>query len=172
ISNYSKYFKLVEFFSKHSGKRMGIIMGTNMIMELFNEKYYRDLNGGILEAFGILFSRDLKIYVYPFKDAKTGKLLTTKNCPVHPRLRPLYEYLIYNKRLVDISDYSPEVLDIYSTDALAMIQNGYSGWEDFVPAYVDTIIKDHRLFGYSPDTPPNPNYRPPQNQGEHRLNPN
>jgi hypothetical protein len=143
-----------------------------MIMELFNEKYYRDLNGGILEAFGILFSRDLKIYVYPFKDPKTGKLLTTKNCKVHPRLKPLYDYLIYNKRLIDISDYNPEVLDIYSTDALDMIQNGYSGWEELVPTYVDTIIKDNHLFGYSPDTLPNPLYTPPNNHGEHRMNPN
>jgi hypothetical protein len=78
ISNYSKYYKLVEFFSKHTSRRMGIIVGTNMIMELFNEKYYRDLNGGILEAFGILFSRDLKIYVYPFKDVKTGKVEVIK----------------------------------------------------------------------------------------------
>lgn len=172
ISNYSKYFKLVEFFSKHTSRRMGIIVGTNMIMELFNEKYYRDLNGGILEAFGILFSRDLKIYVYPFKDAKTGKLLTTKNCPVHPRLKPLYDYLIYNKRLVDIADYNPDVLDIYSKDALDMIQHGYGGWEELVPTYVDTIIKDNRLFGYSPDTPKNPDYQPPIRQSEQRLNPN
>jgi len=48
VSNYSKYYKLVDFFAKHTTKRMGIIMGTNMLMELFNEKYYRHLNGGII----------------------------------------------------------------------------------------------------------------------------
>jgi hypothetical protein len=91
---------------------------------------------------------------------------------VHPRLKPLYDYLIYNKRLVDIADYNPDVLDIYSKDALDMIQNGYAGWEELVPTYVDTIIKDNQLFGYSENTPPNPNYQPPQQTDDHRLNPN
>lgn len=172
VSNYSKYYKLIEFFGKYSEKRMGVIMGTNMLMELFNEKYYRDLNGGILEAFGILFSRDLKIYLYPFKDAETGELLTTKNCPIHPRLKPLFDYLIYNKRLIDITDYNPEILEIYSKDVLDMIQHGYSGWEEMVPAYVDTIIKDNKLFGYDPSTPVNPNYTPPVRKKEHKVNPN
>jgi len=170
VSNYSKYYKLVDFFGKHTAKRMGIIMGTNMLMELFNEKYYRDLNGGILEAFGVLFSRDLKVYVYPFKDLKTGKLLTLENCPIHPRLKPLFEYLVYNKRLIDITDYNADVLDIYSKDVLDMIQHGCAGWEEMIPTYVDTIIKDNRLFGYDPETPVNPDFIPPSRLN--KVNPN
>lgn len=173
VSNYSKYYKLVEYFSKYTTKRMGIIMGTNMLLELFNEKYYRDLNGGILEAFGILFSRDMKIYLYPWKDGETGELLTTKNCPIHPRLKPLFDYLVYNKRLMDINEINAEVLDIYSRDVLDMIKHGHSGWEEMVPAYVDTIIKDNSLFGFDAARQPDPNYVPPtRKQKEHRVNPN
>jgi len=172
VSNYSKYYKLVEYFSKYTTKRMGIIMGANMLLELFNEKYYRDLNGGILEAFGILFSRDMKIYLYPWKDGSTGQMISTKNCPIHPRLKPLYDYLVYNKRLVDISDYNAEVIDIYSKDVLEMIQHGHSGWEDLVPAYVDTIIKDNRLFGFDPKSKPDPDYVSPSTKREQRVNPN
>ncbi len=172
ISNYTKYYKLVEFFSKYTNKRTGIIMGANMLLELFNDKYYRDLNGGILEAFGILFSRDMKIYLYPWQDSETGELITVNNCPIHPRLRPLYDYLVYNKRLIDIIDFDPEVLNIYSKDVLDMIKHGYSGWENMVPAYVDTIIKENRLFGYDPDTKPDANYVPPTVTGAvHRVNP-
>lgn len=171
VSNYSKYFKLVEYFSKYTTKRMGIIMGANMLLELFNEKYYRDLNGGILEAFGVLFSRDMKIYLYPWKDPSTGHMVNTKNCPVHPRLKPLYDYLVYNKRLVDITEYNEEAIDIYSRDVLEMIQHGYGGWEDMVPAYVDTIIKDNRLFGFDPDRKPDPDYTPPNKLRDKKLNP-
>jgi hypothetical protein len=172
VSNYSKYYKLVEYFSKYTNKRMGIIMGANMLMELFNEKYYRDINGGILEAFGILFSRDLKIYLYPWNDTDRGQMINSRNCPIHPRLKPLFEYLCYNKRLVDIEDYNPEVIDIYSKDVLDMIKHGYSGWEDMVPSYVDTIIKDNRLFEYDPATTPDPNYIPPTHrQKAQRVNP-
>jgi len=171
VSNYSKYFKLVDYFSRFTAKRMGIIMGTNMLMELFSEKYYRDLNGGILEAFGILFSRDLKIYLYPWKD-ENGAMLTSKNCPIHPRVRPLYDYLLKNKRLVDIEDYNPEVLGIYSKDVLDMIHHGMPGWEEKVPTYVDTIIKDNKLFGYDAALVPDPNYIAGTDVVEkHKVNP-
>lgn len=149
ISNYQKYYKLVEYFSRYTKKRMGIIMGVNNLLDVFKEKYYRDLNGGILEAFGILFSRDLKIYLYPWKEK--GELLTIDNAPIHPRLKPLFDYLTFNKRMVDIEDYDKEILDIYSRHCLQMIKEGKSGWEDMVPTYVDTIIKEKELFGYVQD---------------------
>jgi len=146
ISNYMKYYKLVEYFSRYTKKRMGIIMGVNNLIEIFDEKYYRNLNGGILEAFGILFSRDLKLYLYPWMGKEN--VLTSENTPIHPRLTPLFDYLKYNKRIVDIEDYNKEVLNIHSRKCLKMIKQGKSGWESMVPAYVDTIIKDKKLFGY------------------------
>jgi hypothetical protein len=87
-------------------------------------------------------------------------------------LKPLYDYLIYNKRLMDITDYNQDVLDIYSKDVLDMIQHGFTGWEELVPTYVDTIIKDNRLFGYDPATPVNPDYHPPQRLRGQKVNPN
>lgn len=148
ISNYQKYFKLVEYFSRYTKKRMGLIMGVNNLLDVFNEKYYRDLNGGILEAFGILFSRDLKMYLYPWNDEKSDDLLTAENAPIYPRLKPLYDYLTFNKRIVDIENYDREILHIYSRQVLKMIRDGEEGWEDMVPTYVDTIIKENELFGY------------------------
>jgi hypothetical protein len=74
--------------------------------------------------------------------------------------------------LVDIEDYNPDIIDIYSKDVLEMIKHGYSGWEDMVPSYVDTIIKDNRLFEYDPSTSPDPNYIPPSSrQKQQRVNP-
>ena len=154
ISNYQKYFKLVEFFSRHTKKRMGVIMGASTLVEIFNERYYRDLNGGILEAFGILFSRDLKILLYPWKDEESGELWTSTSTPIHPRLKPLYDYLASNKRITDISDYDPEVLSIFSRHALDSIKNGGDDWVDMVPDFVDGIIKKKCLFGYCGTTKP------------------
>ncbi|MCB0790569.1 MAG: TonB-dependent receptor [Flavobacteriales bacterium] len=150
ISNYQEYYKLVEYFSRYTKARMGLIMGVNNLIEVFDEKYYRHLNGGMLEAFGILFTRDLKIYVYPSQPSADSAVMTTTSMPVHPRLRPLYEYLLYNKRIVDIDSFDPSVLTIFSTHVLQMIRGGSPGWEDMVPPYVDNMIKDNRLFGYVP----------------------
>jgi hypothetical protein len=150
ISNYQEYYKLVEYFSRYTKARMGLIMGVNNLIEVFNEKYYRNLNGGMLEAFGILFTRDLKIYVYPSKPSKEGPVMDLASMPMHPRLQPLYDYLLNNKRLVDIESFDPTVLHIFSTAVLRMIREGKSGWEEMVPPYVDNMIKDNHLFGYKP----------------------
>ncbi|MCH2215541.1 MAG: TonB-dependent receptor [Flavobacteriales bacterium] len=151
ISNYQEYYKLIRYFSTMTKKRLGLIMGTNNLDALFDEKYYRDLDGGILEAFGILFSRDLKVYVYPSLMEGETDLVTTKNMEVHPRLRPLYDYLLYNSRIVDLQEHDPDVLWIQSRTALRMIRNGEPGWEKMVPNYVDVMIKKNRLFGYKPE---------------------
>lgn len=151
ISNYQEYFKLVQYYSNFTSKRLGLIIGVTNLLELFDEKYYRNLNGGILEAFGILFTRDLKVYLYPAKGSKDGEILTTENAPIHPRIRPLYDYLIYNGRIVDLKGYDPEVLSIESREVLRQIKTGEAGWEKKVPNYVDVMIKNNKLFGFDPD---------------------
>lgn len=149
ISNFQQYYKLLDYFSRFTKRRMGIILGVPNLKQIFEEKYYRHLSGGILEAFGRMFNRDLKVYLYPYQKQKEGELTNSKNLQIHPRFRPLYEYLIYNNRIVDI-DYDPKVLHIFSPVVLRMIKNGIHGWENLVPAYVDNIIKDKKLFGYKP----------------------
>jgi hypothetical protein len=41
---------------------IGVAMGVNNIRELFEPKYYLELEGGILEAFGRLFRNSVKLY--------------------------------------------------------------------------------------------------------------
>ena len=147
ISNYQKYFKLVEFFSQHTKKRMGIIMGANTLSMVFDEKYYRNLNGGILEAFGILFSRDQNVPL-PMDGSAHGRTVEGRQHPLHPRMQPLFDYLRFNKRIIDIP-YDEDVLGIFSKEALELIKTGKDGWESMVPDFVDRIIKKNRLFGYS-----------------------
>jgi hypothetical protein len=49
----------------------------------------------------------------------------------------------------DIEDYDPEILSIWSRKILEKIKNGEDDWEKALPTYVDTIIKNKGLFGYS-----------------------
>ncbi|MAN49852.1 MAG: nicotinate-nucleotide adenylyltransferase [Flavobacteriales bacterium] len=148
ISNYRKYYKLIEYFSKYTKERMGLIIGVNNLIEIFDDKYYRNLNGGILEAFGILFTRDLKIYLYPYKPSTNDYPLNGSNVPIPPRLRPLFDYLLTNKRIKDLN-YNEAVLHIFSRDVLNKIKKCEEGWEPFVPNGVDNIIKSKNLFGYT-----------------------
>ncbi len=148
ITNFQKYFRLVEYFAQFTKARMGLAMGVYNLIQIFDEKYYRDLSGGILEAFGKLFHKDLKIYLYPLKNHKTGEINTSKNLKVHPRMKELYKYFKYNGKMVDIVDYNPNILDILSREVLVMINEDKEGWEDMLPEGIAETIKDQRLFGY------------------------
>ncbi|MFN4298296.1 MAG: TonB-dependent receptor [Thermaurantimonas sp.] len=148
ISNFQEYYKLVHYFSEFTKARMGIILGVSSLKDVFNEKYYRSLPGGILEAMGIMFSRDLKIYVYPSKPTEDSPLETTQNMWVHPRLRPLFEYLTFNGRIKDIETYDPNILHIFSPRVLRMIKKGEPGWGEMLPEGVEEIIRSKHLFGY------------------------
>lgn len=146
ISNFQEYYRVVEYFSAHTKERMGLTMGVNTFIEIFDEKYYRHLSGGILEAFGKLFFRDLKIYLYPLKDSETGEITTSENLKVHPRMKELYKFFKDNGRVVDITDYDPAILDIYSREVYRMISEGESGWEDMLPQDTTAMIKEKNMF--------------------------
>ena len=149
ISNFQEYYKLVEYFSAYTKKRMGLALGVNNMIDIFDEKYYRHLSGGILEAFGKLFFKDLKVYVYPMLDPDTGEYTNSDNLKVHPRIKELYKFFKYNGKVVDIEDFDKDHLNIFSRTVLKMIKNNDDGWEKLLPEGVSEIIKQKELFGYS-----------------------
>jgi len=148
ISNFQEYYKLVEYFSRYTKARMGLTMGVNNLVDIFDEKYYRHLSGGILEAFGKLFFKDLKVYLYPMQDPVTGEFTSSENLKVHPRMKELYKFFKYNGKVVDIADFNPEILNIFSREVLHKISEGEDGWEEMLPEGVSKIIRDKKLFSY------------------------
>jgi hypothetical protein len=149
ITNFQEYYRLVEYFAEFTKARMALAMGVYNLVQIFDEKYYRHLSGGILEAFGKLFFKDLKIYLYPLKDEESGEYITSETLKVHPRMKELYKFFKYNGKMLDIKDYDPEILDIFSRKVLQMIADGEDGWEEMLPKGISEIIVEHRLFGYS-----------------------
>jgi hypothetical protein len=101
-----------------------------------------------LESFGRLFKNDLKLYVYPLKEPKTGAMITAENLRVAPNLRHLYAYLLENRFIEGLRDIDDSCLPIFSRDCLAKIRSGDAAWEQMVPAQVATLIKERKLFGY------------------------
>jgi len=152
ISNFQEYYKLVEYFSNYTRARMGLTMGVNNLIDIFDEKYYRHLSGGILEAFGKLFFKDLKVFLYPMYDEETGTYVNSENLKVHPRMKELYKFFKYNGKVLDIEDFNPEILHIFSREVLQLINDGEDTWEAMLPEGVSKIIKEKKLFGYHPDT--------------------
>ncbi len=147
ISNFQEYYKVVEYFSNYTKARMGLAMGVNNLVDIFDEKYYRHLSGGILEAFGKLFYRDLKVLLYPMI-GDDGEIINSENLKVHPRMKELYKFFKFNGKVVDIEDFDHANLSIFSREVLKMINKDIPGWEAMLPSGIAELIKEHHLFGY------------------------
>jgi len=149
ISNYAEYHRLAPYFFRYIKEMIGLVMGVPTLRELFDERYYSDLAGGILESFGRLFKNALKIYAYPQLEPSTGALVTAGNMLTAPHLRHLYAYLFENRFVEPIRDFDRECLPIYSRDALARLRAGHPSWETMVPTPAVELIKARRLLGYT-----------------------
>jgi hypothetical protein len=148
ISKFGEYYRLAGYLSRYTNKMIGLVMGVPSLHEIFDEKYYLNLEGGILEALGRMFKLGLKLYVYPMIDEKTGKVVTATRTEVAPNLRSLFQYLIDNRYIEEIADYREEFLRIYPATVLAKLKTGDKSWEEMVPPEVAQIIKEREFFGY------------------------
>jgi hypothetical protein len=148
ITNFKEYYKLAEYFSNYTNKKVVLTMGVNNLIEIFDDKYYDELRGGILEAFGKLFVKNLRVFLYPMKDPKDGSIINSNNIHVANKMKNLYKYFKYNNRLLDIIDYDEALLSIFSIKVLEKIKAGENGWEEMLPNEVTNQIKSKKLFGY------------------------
>ncbi len=153
ISDYFEYYRLAAYLARYTKKRIGIVMGAGSLYELFDEKYYTKLDGGILESFGRLFKNDLKLYIYPLQDRQTGELTTVNNLKIAAEIRSLYEYLVHKNCIEQLDSFDPRHLSTFSREVLRQIQSGDAGWTEHVPSQVAELIIDRGLFGYRKPSP-------------------
>lgn len=153
ISDYFEYYRLAAYLARYTRKRIGITMGAGSLLELFNEQYYTQLDGGILESFGRLFKNDLKLYIYPLLDRATGQLATVENLKIAPEIRSLYQYLVQKGCIEQLDSYDPQHLRTFSRDVLRQLQAGEPGWREHVPSEVARVIQQCGLFGYRRPAP-------------------
>lgn len=149
ISNYLKYYKVVDYLSEFArGKKMGVVLGIYNLHTVFDERYYENLPGGLLEAFGRGFGHKAKMYVYPARDVETGDLYELKDFKIPEKLNGLLTYMIDNNKLEAIEGFDERLLAILSDDVLSKIKAGATIWEEDVPENVAKAIKFMGLFGY------------------------
>lgn len=149
ISNYLKHYKMVDYLATFAkGKKMGVILGVYNLNTIFDERYYDNLPGGLLEAFGRGFGHNVKLFVYPAIDVETGDLYTLKTLKIPENLNGLLQYMKDNNKLEEIEDYDSTLLSIMSDDVLSKIKANASHWEDDLPSEVVKAIKYYELFGF------------------------
>jgi len=154
ITNYQEHYKLAGYLSQFvKNKTLGIIIGYNNLVQIFDEKYYESLSGGIMEAFSRLFGTNLKLFVYPTLDDSKNKILTSEDFNPPEHLQNLHGYFKDNGKIVCIKEANVKHLHIFSDDVLKMIQSDSGDWETMVPRKVVDIIKRDHLFNYPAEIP-------------------
>lgn len=148
VSDYRYYYKLVSYFSQFKIKNLRIVIGYPTFQKIFEKEYYRELNGGILEAFGKLFTDNMKLYVYPGLDPETQKIKTSKDISIPKDLKLIYEYLIVNRKILDIKHVNKKCMNNFSKEVLQLIKEKNPKWEEMVSMYVKDQIIKKELFGY------------------------
>src|SRR5476651_2592865 len=122
ISNFHEYYKLVAYLSKITNLKLGVVLGYPNLEYIFSEDHYKDLPGGILESFATLFSRKVKLFIYPtYRD---GVIYNCLRFYPPPHLIDLYRYLIANNKIEDIRHYNEQNLHVQTDIVLQLIKQG------------------------------------------------
>jgi hypothetical protein len=136
ISNYTRFDRVTSYLRKYTRNWIVMVMGAPTLNEIFNEKYYADLDGGILEGLGALFQGNVKLY-------------SLGTVAVPPESQRLYQDLLEKGRIEPIRQFDSAQFNVYPREVLAKIQAGLPDWETMVPGPVAQLIKDRKLFGYA-----------------------
>lgn len=149
VSDFPEHHRLVAYLSRYTNQPIGLAMGLATLKNLFAEKYYEDLDGGLLEGFGRIFKDQIKLLIYPLKNRRSGKLEGLESLKLNESLQHLLQYLVDRRCILPLDGVAQQYLDIRSPDVLRMIESGDDEWTKMVPPCVAAIIMNRSLFGYS-----------------------
>lgn len=168
VSNYLEFYRLSAYFRRYTQEMIGLVLGINTLTQVFNEDYYKNLDGGVLEACGRLFKEKVRVYAYPMRakgylkytqlrgekmcpevnrNMDSNELITADNISLNEHLRGLYAFLKDNRLIKSVHYFNPDYLEIFAPEVLKMIQSGEAGWERLVPPIVSKTIAEHCLWG-------------------------
>ena len=148
VSNCEAHQKLIKYLGDYKIQKLGLVLGVRQVLDIITDKYFDNRDGRLLAAFGELFTRNVKMYVYPMMQEGSEELMTTTNLPVPEGIKFLYRHLLDSEQIVDIKGFDQDILHIYSKEVLKMLQTDEEGWDKMVPPKIAAMIKDKCLFGF------------------------
>ena len=148
VTNFRYFFRLAEWYRRFRIANIRMVMGALTFQDVMDKKYYTHLRGGIMEAMGLLFADNMKLYIYPARHPGSKEILTTSNIHVENEIKHLYNHLLENGYILDVPNYREDILLQRSDTVLKRIRMQDPCWENMVPRYVAASIKKKHLFGY------------------------
>src|SRR5690606_15042886 len=107
VSNFRRNNHLAEFIKTFRPKNVGIATNVSNLRNIFNSENYNkeQYTNELLSYISGMFSKNVKLYAYPYLNKKNNEIVTTKNLGVSPEAKPLYDFLIQNHYIIDIENY-------------------------------------------------------------------
>ncbi|HWB05052.1 MAG TPA: TonB-dependent receptor [Verrucomicrobiales bacterium] len=142
ISKFGAFHRLGSYLSRYTQEPVGLVLSLDVLEKLFEEKWYDDLPGGILENFGRLFKHQLRLYVYPVLDRETGRMRTVNKAEIPATLHDLFAYLTGNQRILSIAgNANRKLLEFWTTDIRRMLAERDPQWKTLVPPQVAEVYE-------------------------------
>ena len=170
VTRFGEFYRFRQYLHSCTKRDAGIVISCRNVHDIFNENYYTHMEGGILEAFGKLFTGGTRLYVYPAvqpEDAshspkhspgdespttpKTSRTLETlDNIRLPERQHHLLDHLRFNKFLFPLENYDRDLVENSMDPTVIRNQmlKGDGPWKESCPDSVYAAIKAGRLFGY------------------------
>ena len=136
VSKYARFFRLSEYVTRHTKGRIGMVLGLALFEELFDEKWYEELPGGLLESLGRMLHHGLQLYVYPALCPNTGRMITAREAKVSPQQQSLLQYLLAIGHVREILSGDSRVMRHSSYEVREMWLNHQPEWRELVPPEV------------------------------------
>ncbi|PTN09252.1 TonB-dependent receptor [Mangrovibacterium marinum] len=149
VSNFSRYFELVNYFGQFKMIKLRIIMGMPTFDMILDGSLYSDLRGGLLESVGKLFHENVKLYLFPFIDTKSGEVVYPDDDHFSGSNKLLWQYLNETKKILILKIQSVDLIKQTSEHLRELIRNGDERLANFLPASVYEQIKEQELFDYN-----------------------
>ena len=149
ISDCPNHQGLIDYLADHKVQKLGLVIGSPEIEEIFQKKYEENKNGRLLVAFGELFTQNIRVYVYPAKMSKKDKLLTLDTIDIPEGIKFLFYHLKEQKQIVSVEGFDEKILEIMPGNIFESIgTEGDDSWEKALPDNLVKVVKEMECFGY------------------------
>jgi hypothetical protein len=143
VSRCAEFHRIAAFLNRCTTKPVGIILSIGLLNELFKAKWSENLAGGLLESFGRLFKEGVTLHVFPWKNRRSGELVTAETFQAPENCLHLYQHFVENGRIRGIPCGDAALLAHTGRDVCRMILAGEDRWRELVPKTAWTMAERH-----------------------------
>lgn len=142
ITHFDTHQQLNTYLESCTNEQIAFVMGAYSFEQLFHEDQEECAGDGFLEVLGRLLGKQTTLYFYPAPDDENeDELLTLEKISLDDAQIFLLIYLMEQGQVVELKNFDPNAVKIWSRKVVASIRSGDKDWESMVPDKVIKFVK-------------------------------